>query len=98
MFGLSGVRTVWHVVWTDGRPDVMARSFGRLTGNWRFSNLQEESSDITLNSGIPDKTASLHTSDFVQTQNGANNTNKLPFWPFWDKNHLTCLEIHSRSK
>jgi len=75
MFGLSGVRTVWHVVWTDGRPDVMARSFGRLTGNWRFSNLQEESSDITLNSGIPDKTASLHTSDFVQTQNEANNTN-----------------------
>jgi hypothetical protein len=27
-----------------------------------------ESSDITLNSGIPDKTATIHTSDFVQTE------------------------------
>jgi hypothetical protein len=38
MLGLSGVRTVWHVVRTDGtvtdgRPDRMARSSGRLTGN-----------------------------------------------------------------
>jgi hypothetical protein len=61
--------------WTDGCPDGMARSSGRLIGNQRFSDLQAESSDITLNSGIPDKIASLHTSDFVQTQNEANNTN-----------------------
>jgi hypothetical protein len=27
-----------------------------------------ESSDITLNSGILDKTTSIHTSDFVQTE------------------------------
>jgi hypothetical protein len=32
---------------TDGRPDGMARSFGRLTGNLNSSNFQ------TLNSGIP---------------------------------------------
>jgi hypothetical protein len=63
--------------WTNGRPDGMARSSGRLTGNRRFSDLQAESSDITLNSGILDKTTSLHTSDFVQTQNEANNTNKF---------------------
>jgi hypothetical protein len=35
------------------------------------------------------KAATLHRSDFVQ-QNVANTkTNKLPLWPFWDKNHLT---------
>jgi len=35
------------------------------------------------------KTATLHRSDFVK-QNAANTkTNKLPLWPFWDKNHLT---------
>jgi hypothetical protein len=33
--------------WTDGRPDGMARSSGRLTGNLNSSVLQ------TLNSGIP---------------------------------------------
>jgi hypothetical protein len=33
--------------WTDGRPDGMARSSGRLTGNLNSSDLQ------TLNSGIP---------------------------------------------
>jgi len=38
---------------TDGRSDGMARSSGRLTGNLNSSNLQAESSDITLNSGIP---------------------------------------------
>jgi hypothetical protein len=25
-------------------------------------------------------------------------TNELPLWPFWDKNHLTGLKIHSRFK
>jgi len=33
--------------WTDGRPDGMGRSSGRLTGNLNSSDLQ------TLNSGIP---------------------------------------------
>jgi hypothetical protein len=33
--------------WTDGRPDGMVRSSGRLTGNLNSSDLQ------TLNSGIP---------------------------------------------
>jgi hypothetical protein len=33
--------------WTDGRPDGMARSSRRLTGNLNSSDLQ------TLNSGIP---------------------------------------------
>jgi hypothetical protein len=32
--------------WTDGRPDGMARSSGRLTGNLNSSDLQ------TVNSGI----------------------------------------------
>jgi hypothetical protein len=39
----------------------------------------------------------LHKSDFVK-QNAANQTNKLPLWPFWNKNHLTGLKIHSQSK
>jgi hypothetical protein len=38
---------------TDGHPDGMARSSRRLTGNLNSSDLQAESSDITLNSGIP---------------------------------------------
>jgi hypothetical protein len=38
---------------TDGRPDGMARLSGRLTGNLNSSDLQAESSDTTLNSGIP---------------------------------------------
>jgi len=33
--------------WIDGRPDGMAQSSGRLTGNLNSSDLQ------TLNSGIP---------------------------------------------
>jgi hypothetical protein len=33
--------------WTDGSPDGMARSSGRLTGNLNSSDLQ------TLNCGIP---------------------------------------------
>jgi hypothetical protein len=27
-----------------------------------------------------------------------SKTNKLPLWPFWDKNHLIGLKIHSWSK
>jgi hypothetical protein len=36
--------------WASGRDDT---SFGSLTGNLNSSDLQAESSDITLNSGIP---------------------------------------------
>jgi len=56
--------------WIDGRSDGMARSSGRLTGNLNSSDLQAELFHITLNRGIP-VTASLHISDFVQTQNKA---------------------------
>jgi hypothetical protein len=38
---------------TDGHPDGMARSSGRLTGILNSSDLHAESSNITLNSGIP---------------------------------------------
>jgi hypothetical protein len=40
----------------------------------------------------------LYTQVILSKHNEANNTNKLPLWPFWDKNHLTGLEIHSWSK
>jgi len=43
-------------------------------------------------------TASLHLSDFVQTQNEAKILTNSPFGHFGTKNHLTGLEIHSRSK
>jgi hypothetical protein len=72
---LSGVRTVWHVVRTTRTVDRWAP--GRLTGNLNSSNLQTEPSDITLNSGIHVYSI-LQTSVFVQTQNEANKTNKLP--------------------
>jgi hypothetical protein len=55
--GQMGVRTGWH-----DRPDDW-----QGTENFCFES-SAESSDITLNSGIPDKTASIHTSDFVQTE------------------------------
>jgi len=45
--------------WTDGRPEGMARSSGRLTGNRRFSVLQAESSETLLNIRIPCKTTSF---------------------------------------
>jgi hypothetical protein len=76
---------------TDGPPDGMARSSRRLTGNLNSSDLQ------TLNSGI--HVYSISTLKwFCPNTEWGQNTNKLPFWPFWDKNHLISLEIHSRSK
>jgi hypothetical protein len=105
MLGLTCVQMVRHVVrtdgtvdrWASGRDGTIVQTADRDSENFCLES-SAESSDITLNSRIPWKTAYLHTSDFVQTQNEANNTNKLPLWPFWDKNHLTRLEIHSRSK
>jgi hypothetical protein len=45
MLGLSGVRTVWHVIWTDGIVDRWASgrddtSSGRLTGTLKSSVLK----------------------------------------------------------
>jgi hypothetical protein len=54
-----GVRTGWH-----DRPDGW-----QGTENLCLES-SAESSNITLNSGIPDKTASIHISDFVQTEWG----------------------------
>jgi hypothetical protein len=55
--------------WSDGHPDGMARSAGRLTGN---QNLRRaKSSKSALNRGIPVYSIFTHTSDFVQTQNEA---------------------------
>jgi hypothetical protein len=71
MLGLTGVRTVWHSFgrmeqWSDVRPNGMARSSGRLTGN---RNLRRaKSSESALNSGIPVYNIFTHTSDFVQNE------------------------------
>jgi hypothetical protein len=45
ILGLFGVRTVWHVVRTDGtvtdgRPDGMARSSGQLQGTKNLLTLK----------------------------------------------------------
>jgi hypothetical protein len=76
MLGLTGVQTVRYVVRTDGTVDRWAseRDFSIVrTADRDCENFCLESSaesfDITLNSGIPDKIASIHTSDFVQTEN-----------------------------
>jgi hypothetical protein len=65
--------------WNSGQIGVRAGWHDPLDGWQGTENFSlessAESSDITLNSGTPDKTASLQTSDFVQTQNEANNTN-----------------------
>jgi len=71
MLGLSGVQTVWHVVrtdgivdrWASGQDGTVVRTAGREP-----TFLAAESSETLLNSGIPYKIASLHTSDFVQTK------------------------------
>jgi len=89
ILGLTGIRTVRHIFWMDGTVDrwasgrdgTIVQTTDGDSENFCLEN-SAEPSDITLNSGIPCKTASLQTSDFVQTQNEANNTNKLPFWPF----------------
>jgi hypothetical protein len=49
VWGPDGMNTSsgWMVQWTDGRPNGMAQSSRRLTGNLNSSDLQ------TLNSGIP---------------------------------------------
>jgi hypothetical protein len=76
----------------DGRPNWMARSSGRLTGNLNSSDLQAESSEITLNSGIPVYSIfyiqvflSIHRMRPIKLTNspfghsGTKNT-----WPVWE--------------
>jgi len=55
--------------WSDGRPDGMAQSSRRLTGNRNLRSAK--SSERALNSEILVYSIFIHTSDFVQTQNEA---------------------------
>jgi hypothetical protein len=57
--------------WNSGHKGVRTGWLDRPNG-WHGNR---KSSITLLNSGIPCTTASLQTSDFVQTQNEANNTN-----------------------
>jgi len=90
------------------RPDGMtrrldgwnSRQMGVRTGWHIVRTVDRElwnSSDFTLKSGIPVCRIITHKWFCPNTKYG-QNTNKLPLWPFWDKNHLTGLEIHSQSK
>jgi hypothetical protein len=63
--------------WSDGRPDGMARSSGRLTGNRNLHSAK--SSESALNSEIPIYNIFIHTSDFAQTQNEAKILINSPF-------------------
>jgi hypothetical protein len=73
--GLSGVRTVWHVVRTNGAVDRWASgrdntSSGRLTRNLKSFIFFTVQSLLKMLWQVESMfTASLHISDFVQTQN-----------------------------
>jgi len=75
--GLSGVRTGWHIVWMDGTVDrwVFGRddtSSGWLTGNLKSSIFFVVQSLLKMLWQVESLfIASLHISDFVQTQNEA---------------------------
>jgi hypothetical protein len=84
--GWHVVRTGWHVVRTADRESEIFYLFRSA-----------ESSENALTSGILVYNIFTHKWFCPNTEWG-QNTNKLPLWPFWDKNHLTGLEIHSRSK
>jgi hypothetical protein len=95
--GLSSVRTVWHVVRTDGTVDRWASGRDGLIIRTADRELWISSDLQTLNSGIP--VYNIFTLKwFCPNTEWDQNTNKLPLCPFWDTNHLTGLEIHSRSK
>jgi hypothetical protein len=77
MLGLAGVWTDGIVDrWASERDGTIVWTADRHSENFCLES-SAEYSDITLNSGIPCKTTSLQTSDFVQTQNEANITNTL---------------------
>jgi hypothetical protein len=83
--GLSGVRTVWHVVRTNGAVDRWASgldntSSRRLTGSLKSSIFFAVQSLLKILWQVESLfTASLHISDFVQTQNEAKILTLL-FW------------------
>jgi hypothetical protein len=85
---------------TSGRKDTSSGRMDVRTG-WHIVRTADRelwnSSDFTLNSGIP-VCIILTYKWFCPYTEWGQNTNKLPIWPFWDKNHLTDLEIQSRSK
>jgi hypothetical protein len=71
----TSVQTVRHVIWMDGivdrwvsgRDSSIVRTADKDSENFCLKS-SAKSFDITLNSGIPDKTAYIYTSDFVQTE------------------------------
>jgi hypothetical protein len=68
--GLSGIRTVWHVVQTNGAMDRWTS--GRLTGNLKSSIFFAVQSLLKMLWQVESLfTASLHISDFVQAPNEA---------------------------
>jgi hypothetical protein len=54
--------------WNSGQMSVQTGSHIVQTAGRELTFLIAESSETLLNSGIPCKTTSLHTSDFVQTE------------------------------
>jgi hypothetical protein len=98
MLGLSGIRTDETVDrWASGRDDT---SSGRLTGTLNSSDLWAELKLLKHFWIVKSLLKSIFTNQWFcpNTELGQSQTNKLPLWPFWDKNHLTGLEIHSQSK
>jgi hypothetical protein len=76
-FGQLGVRTGRHVVRTaDREPNFLTYKLCRIF--WQYFWIAES----LLNSIITMKW-------FCPTECGQLQTNKLPLWPFWDKNHMT---------
>jgi len=51
MLGLTGIRTVWHVVWTDGIVDRWASGRDGMI----IQTADKDSENFCLESGIPDK-------------------------------------------
>lgn len=80
--------------WIDWRLDRMTRRPDGWQGIWNLLSFLQCRVFWKVESLF---TASLNISDFVQKEWG-QNTNKLPIWPFWDKNILTSFEINSRYK
>jgi hypothetical protein len=98
--GLSGVRTGWHIVWTNGTVDRWASgrdntSFEWLTGNLKSSIFFAVQSLLKMLWQVESMfIASLHISDFVQTQNEAKILTIL-FIVFgvWEIGVVMCLWI-----
>jgi hypothetical protein len=76
-FSLMCIRKVWHVVQTVGRePNFLTCKLYRIF--WKNFWITES------------LLKSIFTKEwFCPTDSGQLQINKLPLWPFWDKNHLT---------